>query len=182
RRDGRRRATVAVRTASQVTALRSGGRAALPVAEVGDRRLVAEAHLEPRLQDAIVCGELARDVRVLEKEAVRVLEVDRLRPLVVDDGRHLDALGDELGPLLLELRLCPSFEREVVHALAHAERTVETAVELDRYAGDATWFHEGQELLLARVEEHVADLAALLHRDDVAADRLESEHPLVERP
>src|SRR5262245_55111731 len=60
------------------------GRAALPVAEVGDRGLVAEAHLEPLLEDAVVGRELSRDVRVLEQEAVRVLEVDRLRPLVVD--------------------------------------------------------------------------------------------------
>src|SRR5262245_2681434 len=156
--------------------------AALALAEVGDRRLVAEAQLEPRLQDTVVCGELARDVRVLEQDAVRVLEVNRLRPLVVDDGRQLDALGDELGPLLLELRVGPGFEREVVYAFGHAERTVETAVELDRNAGDAAWLHEGQELLLARVEEDVADLAAFLHRDDVAADGLEPEDPLVERP
>src|SRR5262245_3376016 len=152
----------------------------LPVAEVEERRLLDQAHLETRLHHAVVVVELARDVRVLEHESVRVLEVDRLRPLVVDDGRHLEALLDELGALRLEVGLAPGFEGEVVHALRHPERAVQAAVELDRDARNTARLHEREQLPLSRVEEHVADLAALLHLDDVAANGLESEYPLVE--
>ena len=100
---------------------------------------------------------------------------------MIDDGRHLDALPDQLGALRLELGLAPGFEGEVVHALGHPERAVQAAVELDGDAADPARLHEGEQLPLSSREEHVPDLAALLHLDDVAANRLESEHPLVER-
>jgi hypothetical protein len=99
---------------------------------------------------------------------------------VIDDWRYLDALGDELHALLRGLFLAARLEGEVIHALGHAEWPVEAAVELDRNALDPARLHEGQELLLPRVEEHVAELTAFLHGDDVATDHLEAKHALVE--
>ena len=87
------------------------------IAEVEDRRLVGEAHLEAELHHAVVGGEVARQVRVLQEEPVWILEVDRLGPLVIDDRRDPDALRDQLGALRFELRVAAGLEREVVDAL-----------------------------------------------------------------
>src|SRR5262249_33696421 len=130
----------------------------LAIAEVGDRRFVAEAHFEPRLHDTIIQIEFARQVGILEQKPVWVLEVDGLRPFVVNHGRDLDALADKLGPLRLQLGLAAGLEGEVIDALGHAEGTVEAAVELDGNARHTARLHKGEQLPLAGIEEDVPNL------------------------
>jgi hypothetical protein len=62
-----------------------------------------------------------------------------------------------------------------------AEPAVDAGVVLDWHPRDAARLHEGDQLPATGVEEDVADAAALLELEDVAAHRRESEDVLVER-
>src|SRR2546425_7396604 len=65
----------------------------------------ADGDLEAVLHAGIVGVEVPGEDAVLELQAVGILEVDGLGPVVVDDVRYLDALGDQLVPLLVQSRL-----------------------------------------------------------------------------
>src|SRR4029453_832799 len=153
----------------------------LRVAEVGDRRPRPEAQAFADLHHRVVGTQLAARPRVLEHDAVRILEVDRAHPLVVDDRRDLHALGDQLGAFRLERFLRLDLEGEVIEGIGEPEPAVDAGVVLHGDAGQPAGLHEGDQLAAARVEEDVADAAALGELQDVAADGGKAENALVER-
>src|SRR5215472_69985 len=149
-----------------------------------DIDLVVEAHplyrrLEAILHTRVILVEFPRIAAILELHPVGILEVDGFRPVMINDFADLDALGEQLGTFLFQSRYAPGFEREMIEGARHAKTAIDAGVVFGRNAWNSACLHEGEQLIATGIEEDVANLAALLHRDCVAAYWFEAEHPLV---
>jgi len=101
---------------------------------------------------------------------------------VVHHVGDLDPVREQLAALVPQRGLRTRLEGEVVEGPRHPEAAIDPRVVGRGDARHPPCLHEGEQLVAPGVEEDVPDLAALLHLQDVAADRLEAQHVLVEVP
>src|SRR6516165_700714 len=98
---------------------------------------------------------------------------------MVNDVGDIDALGAQLVALVGQRRFRAGFESEVIKGSRNPKAAIYARVVFRRQAGNSARFHEGDELVAARVEEHVPDTPALLDLKRVSDYRFEPQHALV---
>ena len=129
--------------------------------------------------------------RAVRCDIIKVQEGGRIRHIFFDTGRDqliafMEARGvpgipaDYDAGINRGLGVPSVFYHFAFEAGSEAAR--DPRIVVGGHAGHPARLHERDELIAPRVEEDVADPAALLDRDDVAADRGKPEDVLVEIP
>src|SRR5262249_52349429 len=132
--------------------------------------------------DIILSPDIPGQTTILQGDAIGIVKIDGLGPLVVDNVRDHNSLVYQLLTLGLQGCYRAGLKGKMIKRAGDTQPFVNGRVIVRWNPLNSLWLHKGDELIAARVEKHVPNLAPFRNLDDVAAHGLESQDVLVEVP